>query len=150
MSLKAVTDNIRITLQNDADLAAWIAATFPGKTLKVIKAYKRRQEINVADLPLVMITAPKRRRTDGPIGQRRYISDVLIYFGFHFDGNRELAPDLVDQGESLIEDALLKDSRRGGTAVDTEYEDSANDEGANHPTYFSVLQFSITTQRSRP
>jgi hypothetical protein len=150
MSLKPVTDNIRATLLADTALLAWIAATFPGKTLKVIKAYKRRQEINVTDLPLIMITAPKKRRVDGPIGHRRYESDVLTYAIFHFDGDRATAPDLTEQFESLVEDALLRDLRRGGNADDTEFEDSANDEGISHPTYISVLQFKILTQRSKP
>ncbi len=150
MSFKPVTDNIKSTLLADSALAAWIAANFPGKTLKVVKAFKRRQEINVTDLPIVMITSPKRTRTEGTIGSRRYESTVMLYAGFHYDGARENAPGLVEEFESLIEDAMLTDLRRGATAVDTEFEDSANDEGTNHPTYFSVVQFTITTQRSRP
>jgi len=150
MSLKPVTDNIKATLLADTALADWITTTFPGKALKVIKAYKKRQEINPADLPLIMITAPKRTRAEGPIGSRRYDSTLMIYAGFHFDGNRETAPDMVEEFESLIEDALLKDFRRGGTAIDTDFEDSANDEGAAHPDYFSVLQFTISTQRGKP
>jgi hypothetical protein len=150
MGLKQITDNVKATLLADADLLAWIAETFPGKQLAVVKAYKRRQEINVADLPRIMITAPKRARTDGPIGSRRYENTVRLYAGLYFDGDKEAAPDLVEQFESLIEDALLKDIRRGDTAVDTDFDDSANDEGVNHPVYFSVMQFTIISQRSRP
>lgn len=150
MSFKAVTDNIKTTLAADTALAAWIATTFPGKTLTVKKAFKKRQEINPADLPLIMITVPKRRNTEGTIGTRRYESDVLIYAGFHFDGDPETAPGMVEEFESLIEDALLKDLRRGKTAVDTDFEESANDEGASHPDYFSVLQFKITSERGKP
>lgn len=150
MSAVNATDNIKSVLSSDPQLLAWIAEHFPGKTLKVIRAYKRRQEINTADLPLVMITRPTRTRIDGPIGRRRYNSSVLIYAGFQFDGKREDGPDLLDQFDELIEDALLKDIRRGGFAVDTEWDDSSNDEGANHPVYFSVSQFTITIERSRP
>jgi len=150
MSLKPVTDNIKATLLADTALLAWIATNFPGKQLRVVKAYKRRTEISVTDLPLIMIAAPKKRRAEGPIGGRRYESDVLTYAMFHFDGDRATAPDLTEQFESLVEDALLRDPRRGNTAVDTDFEDSANDEGISHPTYISVLQFKILTQRSKP
>lgn len=146
----SAADNIRDTLLADPDLAAWIAATFPGKSLQVRLSFKRRTEINTADLPLVMITRPRRERAEGTVGRRRYDTTLLLYAGFHFDGPREEGPELLQRFEELIEDALLKDIRRGGAAVDTEWDDSSNDEGANHPVYFSVSQFTITTERSRP
>ncbi len=150
MSFKPVTDNIKSTLAADTALAAWLAVKFPGKVLKVVKAFKRRQEINVSDLPVIMITSPRRVKSEGPLGGRRYDSTVMLYAGFHYDGDRENAPGMVEEFESLIEDAILKDRRRGATAVLTEFEDVANDEGASHPIYFSVLQFSILTERPKP
>ena len=42
MSFTAVTDNIKTTLDNDTGLKSWITATFPGKPLKVIKAFRNR------------------------------------------------------------------------------------------------------------
>lgn len=144
MGFSAVTDNIKSTLDTDTTLKAWITSTFPGKTLKVIKAFHNRQEINVSDLPVVMITRPSRKGVDGPIGGLRRESSVLLYLGFYKE-SKDGAQDIQVAFEEQVEAALYKDRRRGGTAERTDYEESENDNGAYHPHYFTVMQFKILT-----
>jgi len=146
MSIKDATYNIKTVLAQDAALNAWIATTFPGKTLKVRKVFKRRQEVNTSDLPLIMITVPARRHKTETAGSRIFENTVTVYAGLCHNGDRELAPDLVDQFESLIEAAVLRDVTRGGYALNTHFAESSNDEGAFHPNYFSALEFLVFTE----
>lgn len=146
MSIKNVTDNIKTVLLSDATLNAWISSTFPGKKLKVLKAFKRRQEVNTSELPLVMITVPGRRYKSESIGSRQFENTITVYAGICHNGDRELAPDLVEQFEALIEQAVMRDVSQGGYALDTHFAESSNDEGAFHPNYFSAIEFSIFTE----
>ena len=146
MSIKDATDNIKTVLAQDAALNAWIATTFPGKTLKVRKAFKRRQEVNTSELPLIMITVPARRHKTETAGSRIFENTVTVYTGLCHNGDRELAPDLVDHFEGLVEAAVLRDPTRGGYALNTHYAESSNDEGAFHPNYFSALEFLVFTE----
>ncbi len=144
MSFTAVTDNIKTTLTADTTLKAWITSRFPGKTLKAIKSFRNRQEINVADLPIVMITRPARKYVQGTIGSQRRESTVVLYLGFYSE-NRETAQDILTEFEEQVEAALYRDRRRGGTADSTDYDASENDSGAYHPHYFTVMQFTLLT-----
>lgn len=146
MSIKNVTDNIKTVLLADATLNAWISATFPGKTLKVRKAFKRRQEVNTSELPLIMITVPGRRYKSESIGSRQFENTITVYAGICHNGDRELAPDLVEQFETMIEAVIMRDVSRGGYALNTHFVESSNDEGAFHPNYFSALEFIAFTE----
>lgn len=146
MSIKDATDNIKTVLAQDATLNAWIASTFPGKTLKVRKAFKRRQEVNAADLPLIMITVPTRRHKSETAGSRIFEHTVTVYAGLCHNGDRELSPDLVEQFEALVEKAIMRDATRDGYALNTHFSESSNDEGAFHPNYFSALEFLVFTE----
>jgi hypothetical protein len=146
MSFASVTDNIKTTLENDTDLSEWVETVFPGKTLQVFKAFRNRQEINVADLPVCMITRPARRAADAPIGnQQWWESTVLIYLGFYCE-DRSDTQDTLIAFEELVEAALAKDRSCGGHAQRAVYESSENDGGAYHPHYFTVMQFTVFHQ----
>ena len=91
-----------------------------------------------------MITRPARKVADGPIGGQRRESTVLLYLGFYSE-SKDSAQNILVEFEEHIEAALYADRRRGGTAERTDYEASENDNGAYHPHYFIVMQFSILT-----
>lgn len=134
-------DNLVETLQDDAELQAYCLAKW-GKAATVKRAYKRRIEIKISELPLIIVTRPRRVAREGLARRKDYTHTIRLYAGFH-QTDREKANDELIEFEELIDDVLLKDRSRGGTASDTELTASENDEGENHPTYFSVLDYEI-------
>ena len=143
-SFTLTTDNIRTTLEGDSALDSFCLSKW-GKSLTVRKEFRNRAEVPTSDLPLIMITRPGTGRTD-IIQGREWEHAVRLYCGFH-QPDRTKAQDELVAFEELIEDALIADTMRGGTAIDTDPESTANDEGLYHPVYFMVMELKIIAER---
>ena len=144
-SFTDVIDNIKTVLEADTALQAFCQAKW-GRALNTVSAYRKRMEIGMDELPLILVTRPQTRNKN-----RHLIKDadhtVLLYCGFN-QPDRDLV--LAEQIRfiELIEDALLADVTRGGTAINTLIEDSVNDEGKFPPACFSVIALEIYYRRA--
>jgi len=141
MSFVSTLADVVETLQDDPDLQGF-AMTKWGKDVTVKRAFKRRIEIKLSELPIILVTRPRRVATEGLNRRKDYTHTVRLYAGFHQTDRVKANDDLIEF-EELIDAALIADPSRGGTAIDTELTASENDEGENHPGYFTVLDFEI-------
>jgi hypothetical protein len=143
MSFVPTIKDLEAALKADADLAAFIAANFPGKSLTVKRVFRDREEIKTSDLPLLMLTRPSRSVEYALNDIDDDNHQVRGYFLFH-ESDRTIAQDLVIEGEEAIVDAAIKDPERSGLASDTAFLRSANDEGKFHPVYGVMIDLQIT------
>lgn len=142
-SFTNIITNIGTTLQNDSALSSFCSAKW-GKTLKVLPLYKNRVEINLEELPIVLITRPQNKK-EFIVGGRAYEHTIRLYCGFN-QSDRSKSLEEIIGFEEAIEAALLVDRNRGGYAIDTDPQSTVNDEGAFHPSYFSVTDVIILTE----
>ncbi len=144
MSFTAALTALKGVLETDTALTAFVAANFP-RALSVRLAYRNREELNVGDLPAVIITRPrvtKQFRT----GVRDGDHTVMLYLVFHQDDN-DKGPLQLIQFEELIDDAITANNTLSGTAINATPGESVNDEGKNHPTYCIVSELTIQHRR---
>lgn len=134
-------NSLKSALENDTALQAFCQAKW-GKALTVKKVFKQRQELLIAELPVVLITRPIRRTEDGLARKKDNKNTVRLYAGFH-QADRDKALDETIGFEEAIETAVLADETLGGTAAATAFDSSQNDEGLFHPVYFTVMEFDI-------
>lgn len=129
----------------DAALQAYCQAKW-GKPLASRISFKRRTEIHVSELPLLLITRPRvTKRRDAPGGPIA-TGGVRLYLGFYQPGPDKMVGEQIGI-EEMVEDAILRDTTLGDLANETEIKDSANDEGGKHPSCFTVMELEITYQR---
>ena len=143
-SFTTVIANIVTTLQTDANLASFCSSKW-GKALTVKKVFRKRAEINLSELPIILITRPYLDK-EFLVGVKNADNIVRLYCGFH-QTDREKALDETIEFEEKIDDALMVDHTRNGTAIDTNPQPSVNDEGENHPAYFMVMDVKIKHRR---
>lgn len=141
MSFVDTLNNIKTTLENDANLQAFCQEKW-GKALTVKKVFKQRTEIHLNEFPLVLITRPTRRAQEGLTRRKDNDHTVRLYAGFN-QKDREKAQEETIGFEEAIDNAVIADRTRGGTAADTAFVSSQNDEGLFHPVYFQVIEFDI-------
>lgn len=143
-SFTNIITNIVTTLQNDAALAAFCSTKW-GKTLTIKKIFKKRVEINISELPIILVTRPSLDK-EFLVGVKDADNVVRLYCGFH-QTDREKALDETIEFEEKIDDALMVDHTRGGLAINTNPKVSANDEGEFHPVYFIAMDVAIKHRR---
>lgn len=136
--------NLVTTLEGDSALSSFCNTKW-GASLTVLRLYKNRTEIQISDLPIALVTRPEVDK-NFLIGARDGKHRVRIYFGFLQEDRLKAQEELIEV-EELIDDALLVDHTRGGKAIDTTPEASANDEGSYHPVYFMVMDVLIKHRR---
>lgn len=139
-----VIANLVTTLEGDSALSTFCTNKW-GASLTVPRLYKNRTEIQVSELPVALITRPEVKK-NFLIGARDAEHRVRIYLGFRQEDKLKAQEELIEV-EELIDDALLADHTRGGKAIDTMPEASANDEGSFHPVYFLVMDVLIKHRR---
>jgi hypothetical protein len=144
MSYTAITAQIISTIQKSALVTLVLSRIGSTRPLTVKSGFKTRQEINVSDLPLVLVVRPERKMQI--ISAKQYEHSVILFVGIHCE-SRETAPGLLDDLENAIEDALTQNYTLNGTAVEVNYIASANDMGTFHPVYFTTMQFDITARK---
>ncbi len=143
-SFVIVYNNIITTLQNDSALSTFCNTKW-GKALTVLKVFKQRVEINLADLPIIIVTRPSVDK-EFLVNARDADHIVRLCAGFH-QTDREKAMEEMIEFEEKIDDALMADHTRGGNAKDTNPKASVNDEGEFHPVYFMVMDVGIKHRR---
>ncbi|GAB63103.1 MAG: hypothetical protein DWB56_06725 [Candidatus Jettenia sp.] len=144
-SFTSLIDHIATTLQNNAPLTSFCDAKW-GKALSVLKAFKQRIEINLNDLPVILITRPSLEKNFLVNITRDGAHTVRLYAGFHQTDWAKALNEMVEF-EEKIDDALLTDYTRGGLAINTIPKSSVNDEGEFHPVYFIVMEVEIKHRR---
>jgi len=116
------------------------------KSLLIKKMFKYRTEIQITDLPIILVTRPQKLSKDFPIGNREYEDTVRLYCGFH-QPDRDIAQDEMIEFEEKIDDAVLEDRDRNGLVLDTNVTMTVTDEGYFHPVYFVVKEVTIETRK---
>lgn len=144
-SFTDITDLVVAALAGYADLKTFCISNWK-KPPAVRKFYKKREEVSLTELPLVMVTVPSQRST--PAAARLLYREytLRLYCGFQED-DRGKAQDLIIKFEEFIEQALLIDAVLNAQNIEIEVGDSANDEGQLHPVYFIVKEFTILIER---
>lgn len=135
---------IKAVLETDPAITAYVAVNFP-RPLSVKLAYRNREELNVGDLPAVIVTRPrvtKQFRTGVKDGDHT----VMLYLVFHQENQEQGALQLVTF-EELIDDAITSNNTLNGTVINATPGESVNDEGKHHPTYCIVSELTIQHRR---
>lgn len=131
-----IIENIVFTLADDAALQAFALEKW-GQPLTIIKGHRRKREISLDSLPLVMVTRPQGSENVNGLGA----SALRLFYGFMHD-DHALAVDQSIEFVDLIRAALRKDKRRGGQSQTTVFGPQVIDEGYGHPEYFGVMAVS--------
>jgi len=133
-------------LQADEDLTAFCRQKW-GKPLSVKKIFKRRTEINLHDLPIILITRPSIQKTY-PIISAPKASEhtVRLYYGFHQNDKRIALEESIGYEEE-IDDCLSAHYSLGLPDTVLKTVSSINDEGEFHPVYFGVMDVEVTHRR---
>lgn len=147
-SFNTILDEIATQIAADTDLSDYCAATW-GKALNIKRFFKQRTEIQLADLPIMMITRPEVEPEDIAVEVRRYKHRLRLYCGFN-EQDRLFAQEELIAFEEVIEDAFMTMERGdtlGSRTVLVEPGIAVNDEGYFHPVYFFVKDVVITATR---
>ncbi|MEW6115666.1 MAG: hypothetical protein AB1553_02040 [Nitrospirota bacterium] len=144
MGFLPVFDGFKTLLETDADIIAFVSGKW-NATLTVKQVFKKKPEIGNEEMPIVLITAPrtKKEQETGISHERKRI--VRLYCGFK-QHNKELGAREIIEFEEVLDKAILKSDSllRSIPGVDSiEAGDEENDEGANHPDYFLVMEYSV-------
>ena len=139
---------IQTTLLNDAALKAFSLDSW-NKAPMILPVFKKRVEIDVRDLPIILVTRPQVLKTL-LVGARDGVNTVRLYCGF-LQNAREQALAQIIQFEEKIDDALLtQEATNAANAAGIKYinpKSSVNDEGMYHPVYFIAMDVEISHRR---
>jgi|GEM_PF-876012 hypothetical protein len=150
-SINPALDAVVTALGSDAPLSAFCQAAW-GKALTVLRTFRRRVEISTADLPICLLTCPKKvpgRYMDFQI-EEAYTA--MLYAGFQ-QKDPYAAQSQLMAFEELIENALLSFRISGvfpDGVQDIRPADAINDEGTQAPVYFLVKSVEIDALRDIP
>lgn len=142
-----IINNLKTTLETNASIASFCSTKW-GKTLTVKKVLKKRTEITLDEFPIILITRPSVGKKSPCLGTklRRTDQTIHLYCGFMQDDQTKSLDEIIEF-EELLDDVLMLDPKRGGTATSSKLENSVNDEGMFHPVYFFVMDVVIEYQR---
>ncbi len=145
MSFAPIIAKIKSVLETDPYLKAFCKETWT-KELNVRLAFKKRQEIPMKDLPVVLVTSPNVGKREEKASGREAWRRVRLYAGFY---QKDMGRGVLEQilFEELIDAALAKDTSLGETALDMRFLDSANDEGIYQPAWFTVIDIEVLYSR---
>lgn len=132
-------------ITGNAPLQAFSQAKW-GKPLTAKLSFRHRPELNLSALPTVLITRPKVSKRRDASGGPEGLHSVRLYFGFYQPDQDKVVGEQIGL-EELIEDAINSDTSLGETADEVTILDSANDEGKQHPSCFTVMDLGILFQR---
>jgi hypothetical protein len=139
-------DGIVATLQGNTALNDYTKAEFNNKTITVKKIFKKRTDVNIADLPIILITRPSLEKSHLINSPRNGKNTVRLYVGFHQTDKRKALDNFI-QLEEKIDDALLAVAPETLGAISINPNESANDEGMFHPIYFMAMNVEILHRR---
>ena len=141
MSFITKINALKFRLEENQALQDYFAEKFK-KTAGVRKEFRNRAEINLSDLPLILITRPSLRREQAGNVIRKEHS-VSLYVGFQHQ-DRADALEIILELEERIEIAVTTyTSQTGDTPMPVSVEESVNDEGMYHPSYFFMMGLKV-------
>lgn len=127
-----------VRIENNQPLQHFCQVNF-NRTLKVIKVFKNRTEINKDELPIAMLTRPGVNRTFAG-GTSKKDQSVFIYFGFRHE-DREKAVELSIEVEELLQIAVMtKSTNINDRPMAVMPVDTTTDQGKFHPVHFLVME----------
>lgn len=148
-SFNAILDRLKSDLAANSDIAAYCEEKW-GRPLTVRRVFRNRTEIALAELPIILITAPQKVPGRFMNDLMESVHTVRLYCGFQ-QPDREKAQEELAGFEEAVEDAIL--SYKKNAIFPTGVEDirpgeSVNDEGRRPPVYFFVKDVEIDFIRS--
>ena len=141
-----VLDRVKTLLEGNADLQAFCLAKW-NKTLTAVIGFRSRREISFSELPLVLITRPQVTERERVRAGREGRHTIRIYAGFSQNDAAAGARELIEF-EEKIEDALTENNPFRELVLEAEVGESVNDEGAQPPAYFLVMQIRVLFRRN--
>jgi hypothetical protein len=149
-SFNDALDRLVYLAQNDATLQTFSQSSW-GRALAVKRIFRRRVEVNQAEMPLLMITRPSLESEYRLSGGRENTHMVRLYGLFPQPDHLKAQQDVVEFEEQL-DDFLTKNYRikdpGGNPLVQNVYPlRAANDEGLYHPVYAIVKDVEIEHRR---
>lgn len=141
MSFIAVIDQVVSALQNNAALASFCQSKW-GRGLTVRKEFRKRTEINLVELPILLLTRPQVGKTPEVSGAKVPLHTVRLYMGFHQTDKTKALDEMVEF-EELVDAAVMSAYRHDDQTVKMHPVQSINDEGEFHPVYSIVAEFGI-------
>ena len=139
MSILSKLKGIQKRLELNQALQNYCTEKF-GRELKVKRVFKNRIEINLNELPLIMITRPRvNRATQNGVISKSH--SVFLYIGFSQEDLLKAQDNIVELDE-LVEVAV-NERQTGDVPLAITVEDSVNDEGMYHPVYFNVTHLTV-------
>jgi len=125
---------VKVRIKNNQSLQQFCKDNF-GRELTVTTTFKDRKEIQLDELPVVLLTRPYiRREQAGNITKKE--QSISIYAGFRME-QQEKAIGLSIEFEELVEAAIsVRTANAGDIPMAIMPADSATDEGKFHPVYF--------------
>lgn len=135
---------IKSVLETDAALSSFCASTW-GKEITVKRVFRRRTEIGLEQLPVILMTHPEVVKSYR-VGARDGVHTIRLYCGFR-EEDREKAQAHFIRLEELIDDALLAPEPDTLGVFYVDPSDSVNDEGALHPVYFMLMDMKVQHRR---
>lgn len=141
MSFVEKFNAISIRVENNQPLRRFCQVKL-GKTLTVMKVFKDKTEIDIDELPVVMLTRAGINRTfKGNISSKDH--SVFLYAGFYAE-DRLKAPEISIEFEELLENAVMtKTTHVNDKPMAIMPADSTNDEGKFHPVFFFVMEVMV-------
>lgn len=141
-----VLDRTRTLLENNPNLSEFCLDRW-GYGLTAEIGFRHRREIAFSELPLVLITRPQVTSRSRHRHGREGTHTMRLYAGFQNPDMSAGARELIEF-EELIEDALTGSNPFRDLCLSAEVGDSANDEGAQPPAFFLVVQVNCLYRRN--
>lgn len=114
--------------------------------LTVIDVFKSRAEINMKELPIIMITRPSVKKSFQTNITRDTNNIVRLYCLFYQTDKTKALAELIEF-EELIDDALTTPEPETLGALNINPLESVNDEGIYHPNYAILMDVEIKHRR---
>ncbi len=143
-SFNTALDALIVKLQDNAALKAFCLAKW-NKELTILRVFKNRTEINLSELPVMLVTRPSVVK-NYLVGARDGMHSLHLYVAFQ-ETDRIKAQEILIGLEEAIDDALLSFEPGSVGLRQINPEESANDEGLNHPNYSMAMKVSIQHRR---
>lgn len=143
-SFVTVLDKIVDALKTDVNLTAFCKTL--GKEQTVRKGLKKREEILLTELPIIMLTVPQQTSEQAASGVLGKTYTLRLYCGFD-ESDRVKAVENLIKFEEFVEQALLNSATLNSAVALLVPGNSANDEGFFHPAYFLAKDFTVTVER---
>lgn len=147
MGFTEVLDRLKNVLVTNKNLQTLSMIAWK-KQVAVKVMFRKRVEIPLSDMPVILITRPAVRDRDHVRDRQTARHTVRLYCGF-VQNNHEAATAQQVDFEEAIDDALTKGNPLRDMALETNVTDSVNDEGYFHPTYFTVMDVEILHERKQ-